>query len=100
MALALASAHAVSDLAAEAAGAWRDELARQWTSIVTGGGDPWRRRRACWAVSRLVRRMGLVRPAVNLLASVPRLVAPLVRHINSPIAGLRGSAQLSSVPRA
>lgn len=100
MALALASARAVSDLAAEAAGAWRDELARQWTSIVTGGGDPWRRRRACWAVSRLVRRMGLVRPAVNLLASVPRLVAPLVRHINSPIAGLRGSAQLSSVPRA
>jgi menaquinone-9 beta-reductase len=80
MAWALAGGLSVAPLAAEAARRWRPSLAGAWAAtyrrVVV------RRQYLCRAAAAVLRRPLLARALVRLLARVPALAAPLLRHLN------------------
>lgn len=84
IAWALASGRAVAPLAARAAQAWTETLAREWEQV-------WKREVAvsqgdCRLLTQLLRRPALVRSAVGLFSHVPALARPLVRRVTRPVA--------------
>ncbi|HZY89862.1 MAG TPA: FAD-dependent monooxygenase [Gemmataceae bacterium] len=80
MAWALAGGLAVAPLAAEAARRWRPSLAAAWAAtyrrVVV------RRQYLCRAAAAVLRRPLLARAIVRVLARVPALATPLLRHLN------------------
>jgi flavin-dependent dehydrogenase len=80
MAWALAGGLAVAPLAAEAVRRWRPSLAGAWAAtyrrVVV------RRQHLCRAAAAVLRRPLLAGALVRLLARVPGLASPLIRHLN------------------
>jgi flavin-dependent dehydrogenase len=80
MAWALASGVAVVPLVIRAASAWQDELIGEWTMryrcVVS------RRQTACRVAAAVLRHPLLSGAVVAVLARVPALAAPFVRHLN------------------
>ena len=80
MAWALASGVAVVPLVIRAVSAWQDNLRREWTvryqRVVT------RRQTACRFAAAVLRHPRIAGAVVALLARVPVLAAPFVRHLN------------------
>jgi flavin-dependent dehydrogenase len=80
MAWALASGVAVVPLALRAARHWDPQLVRRWSMLHRH--TVARRQRACHVVAALLRRPGLTRLLVGVLAYWPVLAAPLIRYLN------------------
>jgi flavin-dependent dehydrogenase len=80
MAWALAGGLAVAPLAARAVQRWTPDLADAWTElyrrVIT------RRQYACRAAALVLRYPLVARTLIHLLARVPSLAAPFVRHLN------------------
>jgi menaquinone-9 beta-reductase len=88
MAWALAGGLTVAPLAARAARRWHADLARDWEVVFARVVA--RRQFACHAAALVLRQPLLARTLVRLLARVPSLAAPFVRHLNG-----RGPESLS-----
>jgi len=82
IAWAVTSGGAVADLAVRASRRWDPALAGEWVrrhrALVR------RRQVGCRAVAAVLRRPTLVRAAVRLLGTSPRLADPLIRRVNQP----------------
>jgi flavin-dependent dehydrogenase len=89
IARALATGTAVAPIAARAAKHWHDALAGEWSLT-------FRRLRghhqiACRIAAGVLRRPWLAGACVAMLARAPRLAAPIVRGLNSPVSLIPGS---------
>jgi flavin-dependent dehydrogenase len=82
MAWALAGAVAVAPLAARAAQRWEAGLAFAWEKVYRR--TVARRQTVCRLVAKVLRHPGLVRGIIHLLAWLPGLAAPVIRHLNTP----------------
>jgi flavin-dependent dehydrogenase len=87
MAWALASAEALAPLVQRAVQRWTPELIDEWTyvykRIVT------RRQLLCRVTAALLRRPGLMRTVVGILAWIPALASPCVRWLDHPTEAIR-----------
>jgi flavin-dependent dehydrogenase len=82
MAWALAGAVAVTPLAARAARHWEPGLAAAWERVYRR--TVARRQTLCRLAAKVLRHPGLVRGIIHLLAWVPGLAGPVLRHLNAP----------------
>jgi flavin-dependent dehydrogenase len=82
MAWALAGAVAVAPLAVRAAHCWEPGLAVAWEKVYRR--TIARRQTVCRLVAKVLRHPGLVRGIIHLLAWLPGLAAPVLRHLNAP----------------
>jgi flavin-dependent dehydrogenase len=80
MAWALAGAAAVAPLAARAARSWEPGLAPAWEKVYRR--TVARRQTLCRLVAKVLRHPGLVRGIIHLLAWLPGLAGPVLRHLN------------------
>jgi menaquinone-9 beta-reductase len=90
MAWAIASAVAVTPLAAEAASRWRAGLIDEWTR--THQQCVGRRQRICEWVARGLRHPRVVQSILKSLSWWPGLATPIIRRLNSPVSPLEGIA--------
>ena len=79
---AVTSAEAVADLAVRASRRWHPALAGEWAHRHRGLIR--RRQLGCHVVAAVLRRPVLVRAAVRLLGTSPRLADPLIRRVTQP----------------
>jgi menaquinone-9 beta-reductase len=80
IAWALAAGAAVAPLAARAARRWHPALAHEWAALYNRVVA--RRQLACRAASAVLRRPWLARALIRVLARLPALARPVVRHLH------------------
>ncbi len=83
IASALASGIAVTPLVLQAISGWEARHAEAWNRLHHR--MFFRRQRRCRRIIRLLRRQVLTRTVVSVLSRIPRLAAPLVRSIYTPL---------------
>lgn len=82
---ALETARSVTGLAQEAIEEWRPALAPQWRELYRHRIA--RRQRWCRAIAWGLRRPALVRSVAGLIERAPRVVAPVMSHLNATSTG-------------